>query len=102
MHRNASEPKTWPLQSRRKKSTVADEKDILISQAMQDLLLACEMDVDDASTKCAENDDDAGHCNELLDELELRKISILRRMAKNELIQHNFARRCVTSAGRQR
>ena len=82
MHGNASEPKTWPLQSNRKKSTVVDEEDIFLLQAMQDPLLACEMDVDDVSAECAENEDDAGHCNELPDELELRKISILRRMAK--------------------
>lgn len=82
MYGNASEPKTSPLQSSRKKSTVAYEEDILLSQAMQDHLLACEMNVDDASAECTENDDGAGHCNELLDELELRKISILRRMAK--------------------
>ena len=78
---NASEPKSWQPQSRHKKSTVADE-DILLSQAMQDTLLACEMDAEDVLAECEESEDGGGHCNELLDELELREVSILRRMAQ--------------------
>ena len=40
------------------------------------------MDVDDASAVCEEEEDGAWDCNKLLDELELRKVSILRCMAK--------------------
>ena len=78
---NASEPKSWQLQSSRKKSTVADE-DILLLQAMQDTLLASKMDADYASAECEESEDGGGYCNELLDELELREVSILQRMAQ--------------------
>ena len=78
---NASEPNSWQPQSSRKKSTVADE-DILLSQAMQDTLLACEMDVDDVLVECEDSKDGGGHCNELLDELELREVNILWCMAQ--------------------
>ena len=53
-----------------------------MSQDMQDTLRACEMDADKASADNEEEKDGAGHCNELLDELELWEVSILRRMAK--------------------
>ena len=49
---------------------------------MQDTLRACEMDADEASADNEEKEDGAGHCNKLLDKLELREVSILRRMAK--------------------
>ena len=71
---NCSEPKSWHVQSSRK-------KDILLSQNMQDVLHACEIDADDASADMGEEEDGGGNCNELLDELELREVSILRRMA---------------------
>ena len=51
---NASEPKSWQLQSNCKKSTVADEEDIVLSQDMRDTLLACKMDADDASADMKE------------------------------------------------
>lgn len=81
MQRNASKPKSWLLQSSCKKNTVADEEDILLLQVMQDTLLACEDYVDDASAYYEEGDG-AKHRNELLDELELGKVKILRRMAQ--------------------
>ena len=40
------------------------------------------MDADEASADNEEKEDGAGHCNKLLDKLELREVSILRRMAK--------------------
>ena len=49
---------------------------------MQDILRAYEMNADKASVDSNEEEDGAGHCNELLGELELRKVSIMRRMAK--------------------
>ena len=70
------------MQSSRKKSTAADEDDILLSQNMQDVLFACEMYADDASADMEEEEDGGGYCNELLDELELLEVSILRRMAQ--------------------
>ena len=82
---NASEPKSWHVQSSRKKNTAGEEKDILLSQNMQDVLLACEMDADDASADMKEEEEGGRNCNELLDELELREVSILRRMAKKSV-----------------
>ena len=82
MQRNASKPKSWLLQSSCKKNTVADEEDILLLQVMQDTLLACEDYVDNASAYYEEEGDGAKHRNELLDELELGKVKILRRMAQ--------------------
>lgn len=79
---NASEPKSWQLQSSRKKSTAANEEDILLLQDMQDTILACEMDADDASADIEEEKNGGGHCNELLDELEFREVTILRHMAQ--------------------
>ena len=72
---NASELKSWHLQSSRKKSTAVNENDILLSQDMQDTLLTYEMDTDDASADMEEEEDGGGNCNEL------REISILRRLA---------------------
>ena len=40
------------------------------------------MDTDEASADSEEEEDGVGHCNELLDELELREVGILWRMAK--------------------
>ena len=53
-----------------------------ISQDMQDTLRACEMDADEASADNEEEEDGAGHCNDLLNELEIWEVSSLRRMAK--------------------
>ena len=69
VHDNASKPKSWPLQSSRKNSTTADEEDIMLSQDMQDIFLACKMDTDNASANKEEEEDGGGHCNELLDKL---------------------------------
>ena len=82
MQGNANEPKSWHVQSSRKKSTAAEEEDILLSQNMRDVLHACEVDADDASADMGEEEDGGGNCNELLDELELRQLSILQRMAQ--------------------
>ena len=79
---SASEPKSWLLQFSTKKSTVVDEEAISLLQDVQDTPLACEMDADDASAENVEEKDGAWHCNKLLDELELCKISILWQMAK--------------------
>ena len=54
----------------------------MLSQDMQDTLRVCEMDADEASVDSEKEDNGARHCNELLDELELQEVSILRRMAK--------------------
>lgn len=70
------------MQSSGKKGKAVDEEDILLSQDMQDTLRACEMDADEASADSEEADIGVGHRNELLDELELREVSILRRMAQ--------------------
>ena len=79
---NASEPKSWHVQSSRKKCMAAEDEDILLSQNMQDVFLACEMNADDASADMEEEEDGGGNCNKLLNELELREVSILRRMAQ--------------------
>ena len=42
------------------------------------------MDADEVSVDGEEEEDGARYCNELLDELELRKVSMLRRMAKKK------------------
>ena len=60
----------------------AKEEDILTSQDMQDVLLACEMDADNASVDMEEEEDGGGNRNELIDELELREVGILWRMAQ--------------------
>ena len=86
MQKNASKPKSWPLQSSCKKNAVADEEDILLLQVMQDTLLACKDYVDDASAYYEEEGDDAKHRNELLDELELGEVKILRRMAQKAAV----------------
>lgn len=62
--------------------STTNEEDILLLQDMYNTLLACEMDADYAFVDNKEEEDGGGHCNELLDELELREASILRRMAK--------------------
>ena len=109
MQTYASEPKSWPLQSSSKKSTVAHEEDILLLQAIQDTLLACEDDVDDASTTCEEEGDGAEHRSELLMELDLREVSILRRMVQKtaDPIQlrekvHSFGRTTEVKSGEER
>ena len=48
---------------------------------MQDTLQACKMDVDEASADNEEEEDGVWHYNELLIELELREVSILRHIA---------------------
>ena len=57
-----------------------------MSQDMQNTLRACEMDADEASADSEEEQDGIGHCNELLDELELREVSILRRMVQKRAV----------------
>lgn len=52
---------------------------------MQDTLRACEIISEDEEAYSKEEEAGGsrhGHCNELLDELELREVSILRHMAK--------------------
>ena len=63
---NASEPKSWHVQLSRKKSTAAEEEDILLLQDMQDVLLACEMDADDASADMEKEEDGGGTATSFL------------------------------------
>ncbi len=82
VQRNASEPKLWPLQSNRKKSTVADEEDLLMSQRMQHTLDQCELDADDSFANNKHEEVVGGPNKKLLMELELRQITILRQLAQ--------------------
>lgn len=53
-------------------------------QDMQDTLFTCEMDANDAYAISEEEEDGGGQRNKLVDELELREVSILRRMAQKD------------------
>ena len=94
MQHSPDQPRPWGVDHSRKKSKMASstrltsttdmEEDNLFSEDMQDTPLGPEWEEDEEEDYSADEDDDGPEgepCTELLDELELRQLSVLRRMA---------------------
>ena len=96
MQHSPNKPRSWAKDRRRKKSNMdsstmntstADlEDENPLSPGFQDILQRPEWKEEAGEEHYREYDDDDGpadeQCTELLDELELRELSVLRRMAK--------------------
>ena len=96
MQHSPNKPRSWAEDRHRKKSNMASstmntsttdvEDKNLLSLGFQDILQRHEWEEEAGEEHYREYDDDDGpadkQCTELLDELELRELSVLRRMAK--------------------
>ena len=98
MQHSPNKPRSWAEDRRRKKSNMASstmntsktdmEDENLLSPGFQDTLQRPEWEEEAGEEHYREYNDNDGpadkQCTELLDELELRKLSVLRRMAKKD------------------